>query len=92
MFVFWQLDTAAGYWIGSALGDPLALGFDFVLPVVFIAILVPQLTSRSTLLAALTAGAVAVLAAALPSKLGLLLAIAAGIAAGMVTERWNSHS
>ncbi|MEW5717844.1 MAG: AzlC family ABC transporter permease [Chloroflexota bacterium] len=92
MYVFWQADTALGYWIGTALGDPLALGLDFVLPVVFIAILVPQLKSRSTILSALVAGAVAVLAAELPNKLGLLIAIAAGILAGMVTEKWNSRS
>jgi 4-azaleucine resistance transporter AzlC len=92
MFVPWQLSTATGFWIGSALGDPLALGLDFVLPVVFIAILIPQLKTRSALAAALVAGAVAVLTAALPNKLGLLLAIAAGIAAGIGMERWNSHS
>jgi 4-azaleucine resistance transporter AzlC len=92
MFAFWQLNTAVGYWIGAALGDPLALGLDFVLPVVFIAILIPQLKSRSTILSALVAGAVAVLAAGLPNKLGLLIAIAAGMLAGMLTEKWNSRS
>ncbi len=92
MFVPWQLDTALGYWIGRALGDPLALGFDFVLPIVFIAILVPQLTTRSTRLAALVAGSVAVSASGLPNKLGLVIAIAVGMVAGMGTERWNSHS
>ena len=87
MYVCWQFDTALGYWIGAALGDPLALGLDFVLPVVFIAILVPQLKSRSTILSALVAGAVAVLAAGLPNKLGLLIAIAAGIFAGILSFR-----
>jgi len=87
MFIPWQFDTALGYWIGTALGDPLALGLDFVLPVVFIAILIPQLKSRSTFLSALVAGAVAVLASALPNKLGLLIAIAAGIVAGVLSFR-----
>jgi 4-azaleucine resistance transporter AzlC len=87
MYGVWQCDTALGYWIGTALGDPLALGLDFVLPVVFIAILIPQLKSRSTVLSALVAGAVAVSAAGLPNKLGLLIAIAAGIMAGVVSFR-----
>jgi 4-azaleucine resistance transporter AzlC len=87
MYVCWQLDTAAGYWIGTALGDPLALGLDFVLPVVFIAILIPQLKSRATIFAALAASAVAVLAVALPNKLGLLIAMAAGILTGVLTYR-----
>jgi 4-azaleucine resistance transporter AzlC len=86
MFIPWQLDTALGYWIGTALGDPLALGLDFVLPVVFIAILIPQLKSRSTILSALVAGTVAVLASSLPNKLGVLLAIASGILAGMLSS------
>lgn len=92
MYVFWQFDTALGFWVGTALGDPLALGLDFVLPVVFIAILIPQLKSRSTILSALVAGTVAVLTFGLPNKLGLLIAIAAGILAGMVMEKWNSRS
>jgi 4-azaleucine resistance transporter AzlC len=92
MYMFWQCDTALGYWIGTALGDPLALGLDFVLPVVFIAILIPLLKSRSTILSALVAGAIAVLASGLPNKLGLLIAIAMGILTGMVAEKWNSRS
>jgi 4-azaleucine resistance transporter AzlC len=87
MFILWQLDTMLGYWIGTTIGDPLALGLDFVLPTVFIAILIPQLTSRSTILAALVAGTVAVLTFGLPNKLGLLVAIAAGIFAGMLSFR-----
>jgi 4-azaleucine resistance transporter AzlC len=92
MYVFWQIDTAVGYWIGNAIGDPVALGLDFVLPVVFIAILVPQLKTRAPLVAAIVAGAVAIVAAALPNKLGLILAIVAGITTGMGMTQWNSRS
>lgn len=92
MYIPWQIDTAAGYWIGNSLGDLRGFGFDFVLPVVFIAILIPQLKSRSTFFAAIVAGAAAILALGLPNKLGLLAAITLGIAAGMGMERWNSRS
>lgn len=92
MFVPWQISTALGYFVGSALGDPLALGLDFALPVVFIAILIPQVRARTDLVSAVVAGAVAVAALALPSKLGLLLAIAAGILCGVGLERWTSRS
>jgi len=92
MYIGWQIDTAVGYWLGNAFGDLSALGFDFVLPIVFIAILIPQLKSRSTLLAAIVAGGVAIFAIGLPNKLGLLVAIALGIIAGMGAERWNSRS
>jgi 4-azaleucine resistance transporter AzlC len=86
MFICWQIDTAVGHWIGTALGDPLSLGLDFVLPVVFLAILVPQLKTKSTLVSALVAGGFAVAGMGLPNRLGLLVAIAAGIIAGVVTS------
>jgi 4-azaleucine resistance transporter AzlC len=91
MFFPWQISTALGYTLGRALGDPLALGLDFALPVVFIAILIPQLKTRAGVLSALVAGLVAVLAFALPNKLGLLLAIGAGIIAGVGAEEWLSR-
>ena len=92
MFVPWQVSTAIGYFAGQALGDPLTLGLDFALPVVFIAILIPQLRERTDIISALVAGVVAVLASGLPSKLGLLLAMAAGISCGVGLEIWKSHS
>ncbi|MDE3090975.1 MAG: AzlC family ABC transporter permease [Chloroflexota bacterium] len=92
MFVPWQISTAVGYFVGNVLGDSLALGLDFALPVVFIAILIPQLRGRADLYSAIAAGVVAVAALGLPSKLGLLLAIAVGILAGIGSEEWQSHS
>jgi 4-azaleucine resistance transporter AzlC len=92
MFVPWQISTALGYFVGSALGDPLALGLDFALPVVFIAILIPQLRERTDLVIAIVAGTIAVVASGLPSKLGLLLAMAVGILCGAGLELWKSRS
>lgn len=92
MYFAWQIDTAAGYWLGNALGDPRALGFDFVSTIVFIAILIPQLKSRASLVAAIVAGAVAIIAVGLPNKLGLIIAMVCGIVAGMMAEKWNSRS
>ncbi len=92
LYAFWTASTAVGYFAGNAFGDPTALGLDFALPVVFIAILVPQLRTRAGIAAAVAAGVAAVLTLALPNKLGLLVAIAAGILVGMVVETWTSHS
>ncbi len=92
VYVPWLISTVAGYLIGNALGDPLALGLDFALPVVFIAILVPQLRSRSRVLAALCSGLVAVLAIGLPNKLGLLVSIVAGILIVWCLRNGTSHA
>ena len=92
MYCGWQIDTAAGYWLGNALGDPRALGFDFVSTIVFIAILIPQLKSRAALVAAIVAGAISIVAIGLPNRSGLIIAMVCGIVAGMAAEKWNSRS
>jgi len=81
----WQLATLAGVLIGAQL--PSGLGLDFALPLTFIAIVVPMVSSRALLLAALTAGAVAVSLATLPYKFGLFIAALAGLAAGAMLGR-----
>lgn len=88
LFLMWQTATVIGYFVGQLIGDPLALGLDFTLPLIFIAILVPRLNSRATIFSAFVAGTIAVAGFAWPSKLGLLLAISVGIAAGFGTEKW----
>jgi 4-azaleucine resistance transporter AzlC len=92
LFVVWVGSSAAGYFAGNAFGDPMVLGLDFALPVVFIAILVPQLRTGAGVVAAVVAGATAVLTLALPNMLGLIVAISAGMMIGLVLELWNSRS
>ena len=81
----WQLATLAGVVLGAQL--PSGLGLDFALPLTFIAIVVPMITSRALLAAALAAGAGAVLLAALPYKLGLFLAALVGLLVGAMWSR-----
>jgi predicted branched-subunit amino acid permease len=76
----WQLSTLAGILLGAGL--PADLPLDFALPLTFIAIVVPLVSDRFRLLAALTAAALAVVLAGLPYKTGLLGAAIVGIAAG----------
>jgi 4-azaleucine resistance transporter AzlC len=92
LFSTWQLSTWAGYLVGQLIGDPLALGLDFTLPLTFIALLVPRLKSRATLASALVAAVAAIAAFSLPNKLGLLFAIVAGIAAGFGIEKWVTQN
>lgn len=81
----WQLATIAGVMLGARLqGD---LGLDFALPLTFIAIVVPMLTDRARIAAALAAGTVAVLLAGMPWKLGLFGAALVGLVVGYITSR-----
>lgn len=85
LWVTWQTSTAVGVFLGAQV--PASWGLDFALALTFIAILVPALTDRPAVTAALVAGAVALLGAGLPHKLGLMAAAAAGIAAGVTAAR-----
>ncbi len=89
LYIFWQITTAIGYSVGQLIGDPLVLGLDFTLPLVFIAILVPRLKSRADLVSAIVASLIAVFAFPLPNKLGLLIAIAVGIVVGFGVDKWT---
>lgn len=81
----WQLSTAAGLLLGTAL--PASWNLDFALPLTFLALLIPLLIDRPTLLAAAAAGLTAMLLLSLPYRLGLLFAALAGIVAGSLAER-----
>lgn len=81
----WQIATLAGVALGAQL--PAGLGLDFALPLTFIAIVVPMISSRALLAAALASAVAAVLLAALPYKLGLFLAALVGLAVGAVWSR-----
>lgn len=59
LYVFWVGGTAVGAIAGDALADPGSLGLDAAFPALFLALLVPQVTSRRALAAALAGGAIA---------------------------------
>ena len=80
----WQISTALGIFLGSAIPESWSL--DFALPLTFIAMVVPVLKSRPSVAAALSAGVTALLAYPLPYKLGLILAAFVGIAVGTLLE------
>ncbi|MEX0382489.1 AzlC family ABC transporter permease [Spiribacter sp. 1M153] len=83
----WQLATAFGYWAGTAMPPAWELGF--IVPLIFLALLVMSISSRPGVIAALVAGSLSVLGRDLPAGLGLTLASLAGIVAGVVAEGWR---
>lgn len=89
LWAVWQLSTAFGYWAGTAMPASWELGF--IVPLIFLALLVLSITSRPALVAAGVAGSVAVIGRGLPAGLGLTLGALAGIAAGVMAERGWRH-
>jgi 4-azaleucine resistance transporter AzlC len=80
----WQVSTAFGIFLGTAIPESWSL--DFALPLTFIAMVVPVLKGRPYIAASLSAGVVALVAYSLPFRLGLILAALVGIAVGTYLE------
>jgi 4-azaleucine resistance transporter AzlC len=80
----WQISTAAGIFIGAQI--PASWPLEFILPLTFIALVVPALKDRAGVTAAVVAGAAGLLAFGLPYKTGLLVAAMIGILTGLLVE------
>jgi 4-azaleucine resistance transporter AzlC len=82
----WQVSNVAGALVGDLV--PASWSFDFAVPLVFLAMLVPALKVRADVEAALVSGvAAAVLVPVLPMQLGLFAAIALGMSWGAFRHR-----
>ena len=80
----WQVSTAIGVFLGAQI--PSSWSLDFTLALTFIAIVVPALKDRPSVLSAISASIVAVGTANLPYKLNLIIAAVVGIAIGLWSE------
>jgi 4-azaleucine resistance transporter AzlC len=85
LWICWQLSTAAGVFLGAQI--PAAWSLDFALPLTFIALIIPALKDRASVVSALVASAVALAALTMPLKLGLMTAMIAAIGAGYWVEQ-----
>jgi predicted branched-subunit amino acid permease len=85
LWVNWQIVTIIGILIGSAVPDSLPL--DFAVPLVFLVLLVPAITSRPAAVAAIVGGLTALVSAEVgPAHMEVLFGALAGIAAGAWAE------
>ena len=85
VFVFWNLFTLLGAWLGNALGDPRRWGLDAAAAAAFVALLWPRLHSRD---AAATAVVAVVLTVAVapwaPAGIPVLIAAFAAVALSLI--------
>ena len=89
LWVVWQIGTALGAVLGA--GVPDALGLEFALPLVFLALLLPAMKDAGTTAAGLVGGTVALAVATVgvPLNLDLPIAAASGIVAGILADMWG---
>jgi 4-azaleucine resistance transporter AzlC len=84
LWTCWQASTAVGIFLGGRIPQDWPLSF--MLPLTFIALVVPALADRAAVVAAVVAAVIGLAAAGLPLKTGLLAAAFVGIVAGMLVE------
>ena len=89
LWVVWQISTVVGALVGAAV--PADVPLDFAIPLVFLVLLVPTLTSLPAVVAAAAGGVAAVAAAELGAgALYIVVGAAVGIAAGALAEARRS--
>jgi len=81
----WQIATVVGILAGQIL--PASWQLEFVVPLCFIAVLVPLLRDRVSLLVFAVAGVAVVALDAMPLRLSMICAGLLGIAAGMIGDK-----
>ena len=87
-YITWGVSTVLGVVLGSYISDPLSWGLDFAMPATFLALLIPRLTDRTSLLVCLVAALVSVAAALLfPGKWYIILACLISVGVGAWLER-----
>lgn len=89
MYLGWNLGTAIGIAAGRVLLDVRGLGIDFVLPLIFLALLVPLVRTRPTLLVVVVSGGLTfALSRLLPSGIAVLIA---GVVASVAGAGWAAR-
>jgi 4-azaleucine resistance transporter AzlC len=82
MFIAWNVGTVVGVLAGGYIADPAALGLDAAFPALLLALVLPSLRDRDTLLAVIAGSAIAVATAPfLPTGIPVLLGLAGLLAA-----------
>ena len=80
----WNVMVAIGIFAGTLVPKNIAL--DFAIPLVFLALVIPALTSRAHITTAIVAAVAAFFTDALPMKLGLIAAAFSGVIIGAVID------
>lgn len=84
MWLTWQLGTMLGAAFGAQVPDTGIVSF--VIPIIFLTLLMPALTDRASLAAAVVSGVTVILVYHLPPGLEIVIASLAGIVAGVLVE------
>ncbi|MDA4121299.1 MAG: AzlC family ABC transporter permease [Thaumarchaeota archaeon] len=85
MWGAWQVSTFVGVFLGTLI--PSNLSLEFAVTLTFIALLVPNLKDRPSVITAITSGIIAVIAINLPFRLNILVAAILALGVGLLAGR-----
>ena len=85
LWVFWQISTVAGVFLGANI--PPYLNLEFAIPLTFIAIILPKLKSLAQICTAITASIIAIFSQELPYGLWIIVASISGMFVGGVINQ-----
>ena len=92
-YTAWTVSSLAGFFLGAHISDPLAWGLDFAMPATFLALLIPRLKDKTSVVVFITAAAVSLaVMVSVPGKWYIILACLAAVAVGAAMERTESHA
>ena len=87
LFITWQISTLTGILLGKHL--PEFIDLQFIIPLTFIAIVMPMISSISILMAALSSGFSALIFNNLDLNLWIILSALIGLIVGIATSRFD---
>ncbi|MGE5422238.1 MAG: AzlC family ABC transporter permease [Ignavibacteriales bacterium] len=83
LYLMWSVSTTIGVLLGAYITDPLAWGIDFAMPAIFLALLIPRLVDRTSLIVCFVSAVLALLGNLyLPGKWYIIIACAAACLVG----------
>ena len=88
LFLSWQLSTLTGILVGGDL--PEFLDLQFIIPLTFIAIIIPMIKSVSTLFVVLSSAVTALICKNLDINFWIILSAVVGIIFGILTSKMDS--
>ena len=83
LFLFWNVATLGGAFLGAAIPDPTELGLDLLFPLAFLALLVPLVRTRVELAVGVASGILAYAVAQLTTSAGVPIVVT-GVAGSLV--------
>lgn len=86
LWVFWQISTVTGVFLGANI--PTYLNLEFAIPLTFIAIILPRLKSIAQISTAVTASIIAIFGQEIPYGLWIIVASISGMfIGGLINQR-----